>query len=207
MHEEPTAVPATAPWGLWTAAASPVLLVGGWTWAAARQPTGFDPVRDSISALAGLGASQRWIMTCALLGVGACHVLTATALRAAPRSGRLLLGLGGAATVGVAAAPLPATGASSVHALFAAIAFIALAVWPALPLRADAPAPRTVFPLRRPVRAAVAAALTALVCWFGVELVAGGHRLGLAERVAAGAQAAWPLVTAVGCRRRPADGE
>jgi hypothetical protein len=188
-------------WGVVSAVTAPVLLVGGWTVAAAVQAGGFDPVRDTISALAGLGATHRWIMTSALVGVGFCHVVTATALHAASRTGRLLLGLGGLATVGVAAAPLPAAGGSSLHTLFAATAFVALATWPALPPSRD-PSPRPAFPLRRPVRAAAAGALTALVCWFGAELIAGGDRLGLAERVAAGAQAVWPLVTALGCRRR-----
>lgn len=206
MQQHSAPVPATARWGLWSATAAPILLIGGWTWAAAVQPSGFDPVRDTISALAGLGATHRWIMTAALVGVGLCHVLTATALRAAPRNGRLLLGLGGAATVGVAAAPLPATGTSPVHAVFAAVAFVALAVWPALPPHGEAP-PRPAFPLRRSVRTAAAAVLTALVCWFGVELFAGGDRLGLAERVAAGAQAVWPLVTALGCRQPHPDRE
>ena len=186
-------------WGLVSAAAAPVLLVGGWTWAAAVQPAGFDQVRDTISALAGLGAAHRGLMTTALAGVGLCHVTTAAALRAAPRAGRAALGLGGLATLGVAAAPLPAAGGSALHTAFAATAFVALAVWPALP-PGRAPAPGAPFPLRRPTRLAAAAALTALVCWFGVELVADGARLGLAERLAAGAQAVWPLVTVLGCR-------
>jgi hypothetical membrane protein len=186
-------------WGLLSATSAPVLLVGGWTWAAAVQPAGFDPVRDTISALAGLGANHRGLMTAALVGVGLCHLTTAAALRAAPRAGRTALGLGGLATLGVAAAPLPADGGSALHTVFAATAFVALAVWPALPPGRDT-APPPAFPLRRLARLAAAAALTALVGWFGVELFADGARLGLAERVAAGAQAVWPLVTVLGCR-------
>jgi hypothetical protein len=48
----------------------------------------------------------------------------------------------------------------------------------------------------RPVGAMVAAlGLLGLVGWFVLELRA-GERVGLAERVAAGAQAFWPLVAA-----------
>ncbi|MDT4987072.1 MAG: hypothetical protein QOI74_1166, partial [Micromonosporaceae bacterium] len=36
--------------------------------------------------------------------------------------------------------------------------------------------------------------LSALVCTFGIELYGGGDRIGLAERVAAGAEAVWPLI-------------
>lgn len=64
------------PW--WTrcsASAAPVLLIGGWTVAGARRPPGYDPVARTISALAALGASDRWIMTSGLVGVGVCHLL------------------------------------------------------------------------------------------------------------------------------------
>ncbi|WP_143448184.1 DUF998 domain-containing protein [Kineosporia sp. A_224] len=192
----PTGIPW---WGLVSAAAAPVLLVGGWTWAAALQPGGFDPVRETISALAGLGATRRGIMTAALVGVGLCHLTTSAALRTAPRAGRAALGLGGLATLGVAAAPLPADGGSAAHTAFATTAFVALAVWPALPPRRDR-APRAPFPLRRPVRLAAAGLLLGLVGWFGLELFGAGDRLGLAERAAAGAQAVWPLVVVLGCR-------
>jgi len=43
-------------WGLVSVTAAPVLLIGGWTIAASRQPCAFDQVRDTVSALAGLGA-------------------------------------------------------------------------------------------------------------------------------------------------------
>lgn len=192
----PTGIPW---WGLVSATAAPVLLVGGWTWAAALQPGTFDPVRETISALAGLGATRRGIMTAALVGVGLCHLATSAALRTAPRAGRAALGLGGLATLGVAAAPLPADGGSVPHTVFATTAFVALAVWPALPPGRDG-APRAPFPLLRPVRLAAAGLLLALVGWFGIELFGAGPRLGLAERAAAGAQALWPLVVVLGCR-------
>ena len=40
-------------WGVISAAAAPVLLIGGWTVAAGLQPR-FDPVSDTISALAAI---------------------------------------------------------------------------------------------------------------------------------------------------------
>ena len=196
----PTAGPTVARWGPVSSAAAPVLLIGGWTLAAAVQRGGFDQVRDTISALAGLGADHRWLMTVALTAVGCCHLATAAALRPAPAAGRLVLGLGGAATWGVAAFPLPVEGGSTAHTLCAAVAFGSLAVWPALGRvpgdaaeRADRPAP-----LRLPVRLAAATTLIGLVGWFAAELVAEGPRLGLAERVAAGAQALWPLAVVLG---------
>jgi uncharacterized protein DUF998 len=79
------------PWWVFVSAvAAPVLLVGGWTIAAAQQPHGYDPVRDTISALAAQGAADRWIMTSALAGVGACYVVTAAGLRPARAAGRVV---------------------------------------------------------------------------------------------------------------------
>jgi hypothetical membrane protein len=173
-----------------SSALAPVLLAGGWTVAAAQQPSGYDPVVRSISSLAAAGAHSRWIMTLALALVGACHLTTAAALAGSvPRPARGVLAVGGAATGLVAAFPL-GTGADSGHALVASVAFVSLAVWPAL--------------LRDRRGLAAAAVLVALVVWFGVELYGGGHRVGLAERFAAGAQSLWPL--AVVLRLRPLTG-
>jgi hypothetical membrane protein len=183
-------------WGLLSATAAPVLLIGGWTAAAARQPHGFNQVAGTISALAARDATDRWLMTSALAGVGVCHVVTALALRPAARPGRLVLALGGVATMAVAAAPLPAgDGSSGAHTAAAAVSFVSLGVWPALAGRESAPGT-----LRRRVALGGAIALSALVGWFFVELVADTGRVGLAERVAAGAQALWPWATVLSVR-------
>ena len=63
-------------WGLASSSTAPVLIVGGWTLAARLQPRHFDPVSSSISALAAAGATDRRVLTLALLGVGIRHVLT-----------------------------------------------------------------------------------------------------------------------------------
>jgi hypothetical membrane protein len=184
-------------WGVVSAAAAPVLLVGGWTLAAARQVPAVDPAVETISALAALDATDRWIMTTALAGLGACHLVTALALRPAARPGRAVLALGGGATVAVAALPLPAEGGSTPHAVAAAVAFLALAVWPTAGAHRAAPAAV----LSRPVSAVAAAVLLGLVGWFALEL-ASGAQVGTSERVAAAAQAVWPLVVVLGLRAR-----
>ncbi|HEY6425340.1 MAG TPA: DUF998 domain-containing protein [Pseudonocardiaceae bacterium] len=172
-------------WAVRSAAAAPVLLIGGWELAAARQPGGFDPVSQTISALAARGATDRWIMTVGLAGVGVCHAITAAGLRPAALPGRLLLAVGGAATVAVALFPQPVTGDSTAHVAAAALAFPALSLWPAL---AAAPG--------------AAAGLLGLLGWFGFEYLSDGPRIGLAERVLAGAQALWPLAAVLLARRR-----
>jgi hypothetical membrane protein len=186
-------------WGLVSATAAPVLLIGGWTIAANHQRGGFDPVVETISALAARGATDRWIMTAALAGLGACHVVTALALRPAATPGRILLAVGGLATLVVAAVPLPADDTGSTpHGLAAGTAFVALATWPALAGRSSVLAPAV---LRPAIAVPAAAVLLGLLTWFGVELAADDGRVGLSERVAAGAQALWPLATVLIARR------
>ncbi len=189
-------------WAVLSAAGAPVLLIGGWQLAAARQPGGFDPVGQTISALAGRAATDPWIMTTALLGVGLCHTITAAGLAPAATPGRLLLGTGGAATVVLAGAPLPVTGASPVHVAAATVAFTTLSVWPALAWRRGDIRHRGT-PGRRASRLA-AAGLLGLFGWFGLECFSLGPRIGLSERILAGAQALWPLAVVLLARRSKA---
>jgi hypothetical protein len=100
------------------------LLIGGWTLGAALQPAGYSTVRDTISALAGLAATHREVMTIGLAGLGVCHVVTAAGLRPAVSAGRVLLAVGGVATVLVAAFPVPGVGTSNVHRVMAGIGFV-----------------------------------------------------------------------------------
>jgi hypothetical membrane protein len=184
-------------WAVCSAAAAPVLLVGGWSLAAGRQPPGFSSGRDTISALAGLGATDRWVMTAGLAGLGLCHLATAVGLRPAALTGRLLLGVGGAATVLVAVFPVPREGTSVAHQATATIAFLTLTAWPALAGRRSATAP---LGLRLPVAACATVALVGLLGWFAVELFTDGTRIGLTERLLAGAQALWPLAVVLSAR-------
>jgi hypothetical protein len=188
-------------WGVLSSAAAPVVVVSGWTIAAAVQPGHFDPVTKTISALAAHGATDRWVMTLALAVLGACYFTTGLALRLATLPGRLLLMAGGVATVAVAANPLPAgDGGSLVHGLAAGIGFAALATWPAAGWRRDSPAPAgpaSAGPVPAGLRPMVAACavttLAGLLAWFAVELWTGGDMVGLSERILAGAEATWPL--------------
>ncbi|WP_203819132.1 DUF998 domain-containing protein [Paractinoplanes ferrugineus] len=182
-------------WALLSAAAAPVVLIGGWSVAAQRQPRGYDSTVATISSLAARDANDRWLMTLALVGVGVCHGVTALGLSRAAPAGRIALGVGGVATVLVACFPLPASGSAPAHAVAAGAAFGALAVWPAFAWRRG----RGPVALRPVVSVAAAVALLGLVGWFAFTLSAGG-RVGLAERVAAGAQACWPLVAALSGR-------
>jgi hypothetical protein len=175
-------------WVVVPAGLAPIALIGGWTWAAAVQPSGYDPVRDTISALAARGATDRWFMTAALAVLGCCHLATAAGLAGAGARARALLALGGAATVAVAALPQPATG----HLPAATIAFCCLTAWPFASRFGD----------RRLARGS-GALLAGLLLWLGWSL-GHGAALGLSERFTAGAQSLCPpaLLLAEGYRAR-----
>lgn len=168
-------------WAVASASLAPAALIGGWSLGESRQPAGYDPVRDTISALAAHGATDRPIMTTGLAVLGVCHVMTAAGLTEASTCGRALLALGGAATVLVSALAQPATG----HVTAAGIGFVALALWPAAAL----------VPGRNSGRLATAA-LLALLAWLVAELRR-GDLLGLSERTLTSAEAVWPLAVAL----------
>jgi len=178
-----------------------VLIVGGWTVAAGLQTHHFDPVSGSISALAAVGATDRWVMTLALLSTGVCHVITGLALRPAAPAGRLILMIGGVAVMMVAANPQHAGGVGTLpHTFWATLGFIALAAWPVASWKRG---PSVPYGLRPAVAAGAAAVQACLLAWFYAEVTTSGGQLGLAERVLAAAQAIWPLAVVLTCRRSP----
>jgi hypothetical membrane protein len=152
--------------------------------AASRQANGYDSVRDTISALAAHGATDRWIMTAGLAILGLCHVATAAGFTEIGPVSRVILGIGGAATILVAALPQPDIG----HVPAATVGFLALAVWPAASM------------LRfRGARGITVIILLCLLAWLALEL-RGGSLLGLSERFLAGAEALAPLAFAAADR-------
>lgn len=181
-------------WALASAALAPVALIGGWTLAASRQPGHFSPVRQTISALAAHGATDRWIMTAGLAALGACHLVTAMGLRPAERAGRWLLAAGGLATAVVAAAPQPEHGSAPLHLAAAGAGFVSLSLWPVFAAGGAEP-----FVLRRRAGLGVTAVLLVLLGWLAFE-IGDDHLVGLSERVLAGAQALWPLVVVLTLR-------
>ena len=184
-------------WGVLSSVAAPVLLVGGWTVAAGLQPR-FDPVADTVSALAAQGATDRWVMTLTFVVVGICYIVTALALRPARAAGRLILIAGVLAGMLVAASPERAGDTYPVPHIIAAVAGLAgLVTWPAGAWRRG---PAVPWGLRPAVAATAVVVLLVLVAWFGAELILGIGQVGLAERIAGVAQAIWPLAVVLSCR-------
>jgi len=180
-------------WGVVSAVLAPVLLIGGWTAAADLQPVPFDAISRSISALAAQGMPYRSLITIALLGVGACDVVTGLALRPAAEAGRIMLIFGGVSGMLIAANPQHIHSGSPVHEIFSCTGVVLMTLWPIAGMRLDPGAP----PALRP-QAALAYGLCTLglLLWFTAELF-GGDQLGLAERVITADQSLWPLVAAV----------
>jgi hypothetical protein len=186
-------------WGLFSSGAAPVLMVGGWTVATSLQPRSVDPVAETVSGLAAVGAAERWVMTVTFLAVGVCYIATGLALRPAGAAGRLILVAGAGVGMLVAAFPQSADGGGSLlHAISASVGLGALAVWPAAAWRRG---PGVPWALRPAVCAIAAAMLVLLLAWFAAEVVTGAGHAGLAERVLGVAQAVWPLTVVLSCRR------
>jgi hypothetical membrane protein len=194
------AVPELRPvpwWGVVSAAAAVVFLVGGCTVATVLQPSSFNWLASTVSTLTERGVADPWVMTAAFAVTGACEIATALALRPAAMPGRLILAAAGAASVLVAANP-EHVGGSPAHGLWAGVTFIALTAWPTGAWRRGPSAP---WGLRPAVSAAAVATLLALLTWYLIELTGQGAVTGLAERIMGTAEVAWPLAVAWSCRR------
>jgi hypothetical membrane protein len=185
-------------WGIVSSAVPPVLLAAGWTVAASLQSRPYDPLADTVSALGGIGATDRWVMTLAFTIAGACEIVTALALRPARPAGRLILVAGGTAGVLVAVFPVHmGDGAPGLHIAWSVAGLTALSVWT---LAASRRGPAVPWALRPEVCVGVSVLLLVLLAWFGLELVTSAGRAGLAERVLGEAQSGWPFMVVMSCR-------
>jgi hypothetical membrane protein len=181
-------------WVVVAAGAAPVLLVGGFFIATAVQPASYSPVRDTISELAGHGATDWWVMTSAIAGVGFCYLLAGIGLHPAGRVGRVLLGGGGVAVLFIALFRQPYRGYSLPHELAVIAAALTCCTWPAFAWHRRYPA----LLLTRAPSIAAAGVLIGLATWYAIE--SHGPLLGLAERCAAAAPALWLLAVVVTTR-------
>jgi hypothetical membrane protein len=189
-------------WALPAAAALPLLLVPAWVVADALQPPAYSPLRQTISVLAGHAATDRWVVTLALLLMGGCYLVAAAGLPDLGTIARAGLVVSAFAGIGVALCPEPARGSTDQHMAFTVIGAIALALWPAtVPHGGAHPV------LGRRLTLGVTAVFLGLLGWTFVEAQL-GPVLGLAERVTCSVEVCWPVFVAVALRRsrRPTEG-
>lgn len=182
-------------WTVVAASASPVLLIGGFLAATAMQPASYSPIRDTISELAGRGATDSWVMTSALAGLGLCYLLAALGLQPARGAGRVLLAGGGVATLLIALFRQPRHGYSVAHELAVIATVLTCCTWPIFASHRRHPAPL----LTRAPSFAAAGASLGLATWYALE--SHGALLGVAERCAAAAPPVWLLAVVVTTRR------
>src|SRR5258708_4299890 len=177
-------------WAMASAALTPVVMTGGWLAAEALQPPSYNPVRSTISGLAGLGGTDRWIMTSALVVVGAGYFVTAAGLPGVRVPARIVLMVAGLSSIGIAVSPEPVRGSTPQHLAWTSLGAAAITIWPALTAR-RAPSQPLILRARR--AGAVTAVFLALLAW-GVFETQGGTALGLAERLVSAVQGTGPFV-------------
>jgi hypothetical protein len=184
-------------WTVVSAALSPVVVTAGWLVADAVQPAPYNPVRKTVSVMAGHAGTDRWIMTGALFLAGACQLATAAGLAGVRLRASIVLAVAGLSSIGIAASPEPVRGSTPQHVAWTALGAVAIAVWPAFVARRASPRPLL---LGRYGCAVVTAVFLVLLGWLVIE-TQGGSDLGLAERLSVSTETCWPFVVAVALRQ------
>jgi hypothetical protein len=180
-------------WTVISAGLAPLVLTVGWLVAGRLQPPAYNPIRQTMSVMAGQGGTDRWVMTAALLGVGCCYLVTAVGVNGVRMAARVMLGIAGLCSFGIAASPEPLTGPTPLHLVFTGIGAVVIAIWPAV---VGWGGPRQPALLGVPACAIVTALFAAMLGWVLIE-TQGGSDLGLAERLMSSVQTCWPFVVAL----------
>jgi hypothetical membrane protein len=172
----------------------PASFVGGWMLAGAMRP-GYSALLEAISQLAREGAPHRGIMTTAFVAFGVTVPVFAPVLADSLGAGKALrvsATVAGLATLGVAAAPLSASGAGIVdlvHGSFATLGYAGMALSPMLGALA--------FRRRGDVGAAVASAAAGLVSAASLVATAFAADVGLFQRLGLGVVDVWLVLMAI----------
>jgi hypothetical protein len=180
-------------WAVVSTALAPLVMTAAWLAAETLQPRSYSPLHSSISGLAALGATDRWIVTSALLFVGACYFVTAGCLPSLRRRARFVLLIAGISSIGIAVSPQPADGSSAMHLVWTCLGAAAITVWPAF-TASRAPSPPLILRARSAV--VITAVFLVLSAWLTAE-TQHGSALGLTERLVSGIQITWPFIVAV----------
>ena len=191
---------ASAPPGCGVDGGRPALAVfatGGWLIADAVQPDSYSPIRKTVSVLAGHAGTDRWIMTGALFLIGGCQLATAAGLAGVWVPARVVLGIAGLSSIGIAASPEPIRGSTPQHLAWTALGAVALAVWPAFVARRGPP--RSLI-LSSYGCAVVTAVFIVLLAGLVIQ-TQGGTDLGLVERLFLSTETCWPFVVVIALRQ------
>jgi hypothetical membrane protein len=182
-----------ARWAALSTALAPLAMISAWLLAEALQPPSYSPLHSSISGLAALGATDRWIVTSALLLVGACYFVTAGCLPGQRAPSRIVLLIAGLSSIGIAISPQPVQGTNPQHLVWTSLGAVAITVWPAFTASRAASPPLV---LQARSVAAVTAVFLVLLAWLIAE-TQHGAALGLTERLVTGVQMTWAFIVAL----------
>jgi len=186
-----------ARWAVISTALTPLVMTGAWLVAEGLQPPSYSPLHSSISGLAALGATDRWIVTSALFLVGLCYFVSAGCLPRLRRSARIVLLVAGISSIGIAVSPQPADGSSAMHMVWTCVGAAAITIWPVF-TASRAPSRPLILTARGAVT--VTAVFLVLSAWLIAE-TQHGSALGLTERLVSGIQITWPFIVALALNR------
>lgn len=169
----------------------PVQSVLGWSVSAALWP-GYDPVVQTISELASPESPVRYLQSSFFILGALIDIVVALKFTVIAKPARVLIFLGGLATIGLTVFPTPLVGVSEPHRVFATISFVIFSIWPVFGMRFGREWPPIVRPLASIVGTLVlgAIAFAFLSVWTNPEI----HTAGLWERVVTTSQAIYPAL-------------
>ena len=128
------------------AVVGPVQSVLGWSLSAALWP-GYDPVVQTISELASPESPVRYLQSSFFILGALIDIVVALRFTVLAKPARVLIFLGGLATIGLTIFPTPLVGVSEPHRVFATISFVIFSIWPVFGMRLGREWPPIVRPL------------------------------------------------------------
>ncbi|MDH6532408.1 putative membrane protein [Aurantimicrobium minutum] len=176
---------------LFLAVLGPVQSVVGWSLSAALWP-GYDPIAQTISELASPESPVRYLQSSFFILGALIDIVVALRFTVIALPARVLIFLGGLATIGLTIYPTPLVGVSEPHRVFATISFVIFSVWPVFGMRFSREWPPIVRPLASIVSTLILGAIA--IGFLGVWTNPDIHTAGLWERVVTTSQAVYPAL-------------
>lgn len=183
-------------WTLASAVGAPVILVVSAVAARLVTTGAYDPVRQTISALA-TGGRPELIITCGFVVCAVCQLATAAGLRWLRANARIVLAIAGFCGLVLAALPVTQAMWTMAHVVAAGSGAVMLALWPLLTISTEPVGPLV---CRRRCATIACALMSVLLIWALYETQQGAM-LGLAERIAILTELSWPAVVVFAARR------
>ncbi|MDH6409959.1 putative membrane protein [Aurantimicrobium minutum] len=173
------------------AVVGPVQSVLGWSLSAALWP-GYDPVVQTISELASPESPVRYLQSSFFILGALIDIVVALRFTVIAKPARVLIFLGGLATIGLTIFPTPLVGVSEPHRVFATISFVIFSIWPVFGMQFGREWPPIVRPLASIVGTLILGAIAFgfLAIWTNPAI----QTAGFWERAVTTSQAIYPAL-------------